>query len=91
MQSHTSSSWRSAETTPPRMNSLTSMPEARMPAGSVQRRPLIHSMTSTRGLHRSRRTQGIFTVGSPLKLLWKSCTRHNVFAVQYGAVPQHLR
>ncbi len=44
-----------------------------MPAGSVQRRPSIHSMTSTRGQHRSRRTHGIFTVGSLLKFCTKSC------------------
>lgn len=52
------------------------MPEARMPAGSVQRRPSIHSMTSTRGQHRSRRTHGIFTVGSLLKFSRKSCAPH---------------
>ena len=45
-----------------------------MPAGSVQRRPSIHSMVSMRPPLRSRRTQGIFTLGSPLKLRLKSCT-----------------
>ena len=55
------------------MNCERSRPDARMPAGSVQRRPLIHSITSTRGPHRSGRTHGIFTVASFAKLRPKSC------------------
>ena len=72
----TSSSCLRPVTTPERMNSRMSRPEARMAAGSVQRMPSIHSMTSTRCPQRSRRTQGIFTLGSFRKLRWKSCGRH---------------
>ena len=70
-----SSSCRRPDTTPQRMNSSTLRPDARMPAGSVQRRPSIHSIVSMRPPLRSRRTQGIFTLGSPLKFLPKSCAR----------------
>lgn len=55
-----------------RMNSSMSMPLLRMPAMSVQRMPSIHSMTTTLLPHRSRRTQGIFTVGSVAKFRPKS-------------------
>ena len=55
------------------MNCDMSRPDDWMPAGLVQRMPSIHSITSTRGPHRSGRTHGIFTVGSLAKLRPKSC------------------
>ena len=61
----TSSSCRRPDTTPQRMNSLTSMPDVWMPRMLVQRMPSIHSMTRILAPDRSRRTHGIFTFGSP--------------------------
>lgn len=60
------------DTTPTRMKRSMSMPAAAMPAGSVQRRPSIHSIVSTRPEDSAGYADGIFTVGSPAKLSPKS-------------------
>ena len=56
-----------------------------MARGSVQRRPSIHSMVSTRGPHRSCLTQGILTLGSFVKLRLKSCSSRHASGDWWGA------